>query len=154
MTTDALIKVGRPDTSCARACYVGRYYSFAFVVVSVFVVASWFYWYKLFVVAYPTVFLSNVLENVVHLSPISFMDRPMGIMWCIPTIQGDQKVSVHLIARYTFRMCSVMTIFKSSIVWGLFEYTEYRKRQVHRDFLVTLYFTTITLKGNLSNWPT
>jgi len=22
--TDALIKAGRPDTSCARACYVGR----------------------------------------------------------------------------------------------------------------------------------
>jgi len=24
MTNDALIKEGRPDTSCARACYVGR----------------------------------------------------------------------------------------------------------------------------------
>jgi len=24
MMTDALIKAGRPDTSCARACYVGR----------------------------------------------------------------------------------------------------------------------------------
>jgi len=36
--TDALIIDGRPDTSCARACYVGRYYS------SAFVVASWFYW--------------------------------------------------------------------------------------------------------------
>jgi len=24
MMTDALIKVGRPDTSCARTCYVGR----------------------------------------------------------------------------------------------------------------------------------
>jgi len=24
MVTDALIKAGRPDTSCARACYVGR----------------------------------------------------------------------------------------------------------------------------------
>jgi len=22
--TDALIKEGRPDTSCARACYIGR----------------------------------------------------------------------------------------------------------------------------------
>jgi len=24
MMTDALIKAGRPDISCARACYVGR----------------------------------------------------------------------------------------------------------------------------------
>jgi len=24
MMTDGLIKAGRPDTSCARACYVGR----------------------------------------------------------------------------------------------------------------------------------
>jgi len=24
MMIDALIKAGRPDTSCARACYVGR----------------------------------------------------------------------------------------------------------------------------------
>jgi len=24
MMGDALIKAGRPDTSCARACYVGR----------------------------------------------------------------------------------------------------------------------------------
>jgi len=32
MMTDALIKAGRPDTSCARACYVGRYYSSTFVV--------------------------------------------------------------------------------------------------------------------------
>jgi len=24
MMTDALIKAGRPDTSCALACYVGR----------------------------------------------------------------------------------------------------------------------------------
>jgi len=36
MITDAVIKVGRPETSCARACYVGRQYS------SAFVVASWF----------------------------------------------------------------------------------------------------------------
>jgi len=28
------------------------------------------------------------------------------------------------IARSTFRMHSVMVIFKSSVVWGLFEYTE------------------------------
>ena len=74
-------------------------------------------------------------------------------------IQGDQKVSVHLmitlqkvtsnvqrcpppvsrhlltrrtvfsktvfsIARYTFQMCPAMAIFKSSIMWVLFEYTE------------------------------
>jgi len=39
MMTDALIKAGRADTSCARACYVGRWYSSAFVVASVFVVA-------------------------------------------------------------------------------------------------------------------
>ena len=37
--TDALIKTGRPDTSCARTCYVGWYCSSAFIVVSVFVVA-------------------------------------------------------------------------------------------------------------------
>jgi len=29
---DALIKAGRPNTSCARACYVSRHYSSAFVV--------------------------------------------------------------------------------------------------------------------------
>ena len=34
---DALIKAGRPDTSCSRACYVGRYFS-VFFVASVFVV--------------------------------------------------------------------------------------------------------------------
>jgi len=39
MMTDALIKAGRPDTSCACACYVGRQYFSAFVVASVFVVA-------------------------------------------------------------------------------------------------------------------
>jgi hypothetical protein len=73
----------------------------------------------------------------------------------LPNIQGDQKVSVHLIitiqkvssnvhsvpppvsrrlltrqtvfsktvfsiARSTFRMCSVMAIFNSSVLWGLF----------------------------------
>jgi len=43
MMTDALIKAGRPEMSCARACYVGREYSSAFVLASVFVVASRFY---------------------------------------------------------------------------------------------------------------
>jgi len=47
MMTDAFIKAGKPDTSCARACYVGRLYSFTFVVASVFVVASWFYCWKI-----------------------------------------------------------------------------------------------------------
>ena len=37
--TDVLIKAGRPDRSCARACYVGRQYSSEFLVASVFVVA-------------------------------------------------------------------------------------------------------------------
>jgi hypothetical protein len=40
-------------------------------------------------------------------------------------------------------MYSVMAIFKSSVLWGLFEYTEfflYCNHQVHRDFLITLYF--------------
>jgi len=55
--TDALIKAGRPDTSGARACYVGRYYSSAFVVASVFVVTS-------FVVAYPFLYLNlNVIRE-------------------------------------------------------------------------------------------
>jgi hypothetical protein len=38
-------------------------------------------------------------------------------------------------------MYSVMAIFKSSIVWGLFEYTEflYCNHQVLREFLDTLY---------------
>jgi hypothetical protein len=36
-------------------------------------------------------------------------------------------------------MYSVMAIFNSSILWGLFEYTEYCNRQVHRDFWITLY---------------
>jgi hypothetical protein len=47
------------------------------------------------------------------------------------------------ITRSTFRMCSVMVIFKSSIVWGLFEYTEfflYCNHQVDGDFLITLKF--------------
>ena len=33
--------------------------------------------------------------------------------------------TVFSIARSTFRMCSAMAIFNSSIVWGLFEYTEF-----------------------------
>jgi len=40
MMIDAVIKAGRPDTSWARACYVGRYDSSAFVAASVFLVAS------------------------------------------------------------------------------------------------------------------
>jgi len=32
MTTDVLIEAGRPDKSCARACYVDWQYSSAFVV--------------------------------------------------------------------------------------------------------------------------
>jgi len=52
MMTDALIKAGRPNMSCAGACYVGRYYSSAFVVASVLDVV-------LFVVAYPTVWISK-----------------------------------------------------------------------------------------------
>jgi hypothetical protein len=48
------------------------------------------------------------------------------------------------IARSTFRMYSVMAIFKSSVVWGLFEYTIfacflYCNHQVRRDILITLY---------------
>jgi len=39
MMTDVLIKAGMPDTSCARACYVGWLYSTVFVVASMFVVA-------------------------------------------------------------------------------------------------------------------
>ena len=50
--TDALIKAEKPDTSCAGACYVGREYSSAFVVASVFFVASRFYRRKLFVEAF------------------------------------------------------------------------------------------------------
>ena len=37
--SDVLIKAGRPKTSCACTCYISRYYSSAFVVASVFVVA-------------------------------------------------------------------------------------------------------------------
>jgi len=37
MATDALLKAGRPHTSYARACYIGRKYSSPFI-------ASWFYW--------------------------------------------------------------------------------------------------------------
>jgi len=43
MMTDALIKAGRPNTSWAHACYVGRQYSSAFVVASVFVAEARFY---------------------------------------------------------------------------------------------------------------
>jgi len=38
MMTDALIKARRPETSCARECYIGRSYSSAFVAAFVFVV--------------------------------------------------------------------------------------------------------------------
>jgi len=38
--TDALMKAGRLGTSFARACYVCRQHSSAFVLASVFVVAS------------------------------------------------------------------------------------------------------------------
>jgi len=34
MMTDSLIEAGKPDTSCARACYFGQYYFSAFFVVS------------------------------------------------------------------------------------------------------------------------
>jgi len=44
MMTDALIEAGRPDMSHTHACYVSRQYSSAFIVASVFVVASWFCW--------------------------------------------------------------------------------------------------------------
>jgi hypothetical protein len=52
--------------------------------------------------------------------------------------------TVFSIAQSTFRMYSVMAILKSSIVWGLFEYTEvacflYCNHQVHRDVLINLY---------------
>jgi len=43
MMNGALINAESPDTSFARACYVGRYYSSVFFVASVFVVASLFY---------------------------------------------------------------------------------------------------------------
>jgi hypothetical protein len=38
-----------------------------------------------------------------------------------------------------------MAIFKSSVVWGLFEYTAFliapqKKNRVHRDFWITLFF--------------
>jgi hypothetical protein len=69
----------------------------------------------------------------------------LTLHWGI-VIQGDQKVSVHLMiaiarhlltrrsvflktefsmARSTFRIYSVMAIFKLSVVWGLFEYMEF-----------------------------
>jgi len=40
MMNHAPIKAGRSDILCARACYVDRWYFSAFVVISVFVVAS------------------------------------------------------------------------------------------------------------------
>jgi hypothetical protein len=67
--TDALIKVWKPDTSCARACYVGRLYSSAFVVASVFVVA------------YPTVFrwkTKSLVRNGVGGCVRLKMDGKMG----------------------------------------------------------------------------
>jgi hypothetical protein len=53
--TDALIKAGSADNSCARACYVGLWHFSAFDVASVFLVATRFYSQKLFIVAYSTV---------------------------------------------------------------------------------------------------
>ena len=43
----------------------------------------------------------------------TFIDTPN----CVKTVFS--------IARSTFRMYSVMAILKSSVVWGLFEYTEF-----------------------------
>jgi hypothetical protein len=36
---------------------------------------------------------------------------------------------------------------RSSVVWGLFEYTEYCNNQVHRDILITLYKEQIVAVG-------
>ena len=49
---------------------------------------------------------------------------------------------------------SVMAIVNSSIVWGLFEYTEFFiAPQVHRDFLITLYFcTTWSIQTSFNSW--
>ena len=41
------------------------------------------------------------------------------------TLRTVFSKTVFSIARSTFRMYSVMAIFNSSIVWGLFEYTEF-----------------------------
>ena len=58
--------------------------------------------------------------------------------------------TVFSMARSTFRMCSVMVIFKSSIVWGLFVSCT--------DFLITLYswdiqYTSICSRGDGLQFP-
>jgi hypothetical protein len=62
--------------------------------------------------------------------------------------------TVFSIARFTFRMCSVMAIFRSSIMWGLFEYAEflfvfYCNHQVYRDFLINIY---IYIYDHICSW--
>jgi len=69
-----------------------------------------------------------------------FKVSPASLQTFIDTRTVFSK-TVFSIAWSTFRTYSVMAIFKSLIVWGLIEYTEflYCNRQVHRDFLITLY---------------
>jgi hypothetical protein len=58
--------------------------------------------------------------------------------------------TVFSIAPSTYRIYSMMAIFKSSIVLGLFEYTEclHCNNQVHRDFLITLNYCSNTRRPN------
>ena len=51
------------------------------------------------------------------------------------TCQTVFSKTMFSIAQSTFQMCSVMAIFKSSIVWGLL----YCNCQVYRDILITLH---------------
>ena len=102
--------------------------------------------------------LAKILIQAV---PLCYTTCCVWINYFYHIVQGDQKVSVHLmitlqkvtrnvqsvpppvsrhlltrrnvfsktvfsIARSTFRMYSVMAIFRSWVVWGLFEYTECR----------------------------
>jgi hypothetical protein len=55
------------------------------------------------------------------------------------TLFSIARSTLFSIARSTLRMYSVMAIFRSSVVWGLYDYTEFfiapqRNHQVYRNF--------------------
>jgi hypothetical protein len=68
-----------------------------------------------------------------------FKVSPASLQTFIDTRRTVFSKAVFSVARSTFRMYSVMAIFKSSIVL-------YCNRQVHRDFLITLYNLSLIFK--------
>jgi len=96
--TVALIKAGRPDPSCARACYVDRLYSSAFVVTS-------------FVLAYATVFLPTFRSSM--LQPSS---RTQVSVLKVAVRSSSERLVVH-IYQSVWRHIPIDRIIQSVPLW-------------------------------------